>query len=80
MTSQPFSLRQRDRITDSSTVTPSPPSQSVAEMRTDIGCSSGQASRIAPKTSSGKRIRFSSEPPYSSSRWLVSGERKLDSR
>ena len=49
-------------------------------MRTDIGFSSGQAARMARNTSSGKRSRFSSEPPYSSVRWLVSGEMKLASR
>ena len=57
-----------------------PAAQSVAEMRTEIGLSAGQAARTASKTSSGKRMRFSSEPPYSSVRWLVSGERKLASR
>jgi hypothetical protein len=31
--------------------------------RTDIGRSAGQAARIAEKTSSGKRRRFSIEPP-----------------
>ena len=38
----------------------SPPgTQSVAEMRTDIGFCSGQAARTRVKTSSGKRMRFS---------------------
>ena len=32
---------------------PSSPAQSVAEMRTDIGLSYGQAARIAANTSSG---------------------------
>ena len=36
---------------------------SVAEMRIDIGFSAGHAARTARKTSSGKRMRFSSEPP-----------------
>ena len=59
----------------------SPPSaQSVAEMRTDIGLCAGQASRIAVNTSSGKRRRFSSVPPYSSLRRFVSGEMKLAKR
>ena len=35
----------------------------VADSRTDISFSRGQASRIRVKTSSGKRSRFSSEPP-----------------
>ena len=54
--------------------------QSVAEMRTDIGFVSGHAARIAAKTSSGNRSRFSSDPPYSSVRWLLTGVRKLESR
>ncbi len=54
--------------------------QSVAEMRTVSGRSAGQAARTASKTSSGKRSRFSSEPPYSSVRWLEIGERNEDSR
>ena len=58
-----------------------PPSyQSVAEIRTLIGRSAGQTARTASNTSSGKRSRFSSEPPYSSVRWLVSGERNDESR
>ena len=40
---------------------PSSPAQSVAEIRTDIGLSDGQAARIAANTSSGKRRRFSSD-------------------
>ena len=65
--------------TDSSGVIPSS-TQSVAERRTDIGLSSGQAARMAAKTSSGKRRRFSSEPPYSSALRLETGVRKDDSR
>ena len=37
--------------------------------------SAGKAARTASKTSSGNRIRFSSDPPYSSSRRFDSGER-----
>ncbi len=52
--SQPASLSRRASSTDSSAVVPLPSGiQSVAEMRTDIGRSSGQAARIARKTSSG---------------------------
>ena len=65
--------------TDSSGVTPSS-TQSVAERRTDIGFWSGQTARMAAKTSSGKRSRFSSEPPYSSVRRFETGVRKDDSR
>ncbi len=54
--------------------------QSVAEMRTDMGRSAGQAARIAPKTSSGKRRRLASAPPYSSRRWLSSGVMNPESR
>ena len=57
-----------------------PGTQSTAEMRTDIGFAAGHAARTASNTSSGKRMRFSSEPPYSSVRRLVSGEMKLASR
>ena len=56
--------RRTARATSTASSPVSPPSaQSVAEMRTDIGFSSGQAARMARKTSSGKRMRFSSEPP-----------------
>ncbi|MOA65343.1 hypothetical protein D3C78_1916950 [compost metagenome] len=65
--------------TASSAVMP-PSTQSLAEIRTDMGLSSGQTARTALNTSSGKRRRFSRLPPYSSSRWLVRGEMKLDSR
>ena len=54
--------------------------QSVADRRTDIGFISGHTARQASNTSSGKRIRFSSRPPYSSTRRLVIGEMKLASR
>ena len=39
-----------------------------------IGLSCGQAARTALNTSSGNRMRFSIEPPYSSVRWLEAGE------
>ena len=45
-----------------------------------IGWSAGHTARTASKTSSGKRSRFSSEPPYSSVRRLDSGERNDESR
>ena len=58
-----------------------PPSiQSTEEMRVEIGLCAGQAARTALNTSSGKRMRFSSEPPYSSVRRLVSGEMNDDIR
>jgi hypothetical protein len=49
-------------------------------MRADIGRSAGQTARQAAKTSSGKRARFSSVPPYSSVRRFVSGDRNEESR
>ena len=55
-------------------------SERVAEMRTLIGFCFGHARRTASNTSSGKRRRFSIGPPYSSSRWFVSGDRKHASR
>src|SRR5205807_8560449 len=58
-----------------------PPSyQSVAEIRTVIGLLAGHTARMAVNTSSGKRSRPASDPPYSSDRWLVSGEMNDDSR
>ena len=59
---------------------PAAPTQSCAEMRTEIGLPSGHTARIARSTSSGKRIRFSRLPPYSSVRRLVSGVMNADSR
>jgi hypothetical protein len=66
-------------VTASSGVLP-PLAQSCAEMRTDIGRSAGHAARIARNTSSGKRQRFASVPPYSSVRRLVSGQMNADNR
>ena len=77
--SHPACAKARAICTASSPVSP-PSTQSVAEMRTDIGFSAGHTSRIAANTSSGKRKRFSRLPPYSSVRRLVSGERKEASR
>ena len=77
--SAPASLKRCATITASEG--PSPAGcQSLAEIRTDIGRAAGHTARIAPNTSSGKRSRFSSEPPYSSVRRLVSGLMKADSR
>ena len=50
--STPAAAKARATATASSPVRP-PSTQSVAEIRTDIGRSAGQASRIATKTSSG---------------------------
>ena len=79
MAAAPCSAKARAISTASSTSVP-PSNQSVAEMRTVIGRSSGHTARTASNTSSGNRSRFSSGPPYRSVRRLVSGERKDDSR
>jgi hypothetical protein len=68
--------RDRDRVVGREPAV----AQSVADRRTDIGLSAGQMSRIAANTSSGNRARFSREPPYSSVRRFVRGERKLARR
>ena len=54
--------------------------QSAADTRVHTGLSAGKAARTASNTSSGKRMRFSRLPPYSSSRRLVSGDRNSCSR
>ena len=50
--------------------------QSVAEILTDKGKSSPTSSFIACITLSGNLALFSIEPPYSSARIFVKGERK----
>ena len=77
--SQPCSRSIRANSTAWSQSKP-PRTQSVAEIRTLIGFDVGHTARQASNTSSGNRARSSSEPPYPSSRVLVSGERKLESR
>ena len=77
--SQPCSRSMRANWTAWSGSKP-PLTQSVAEIRTLIGFSSGHTARQASNTSSGYRARASSDPPYSSSRALAIGERKLESR
>ncbi len=67
-----MSLAARARTTtDSSTVRP--PRRRASRWRRCARTSAsprGQAARTAAKTSSGKRMRFSSVPPYSSVRWF----------
>ena len=79
MRSAPASLNIRASDNRSGSVKP-PGAQSVAEIRTDIGFSAGQTARTALKIASGKRARFSIEPPYSSERRLVSCEMNEDNR
>ena len=61
--SAPARLKARAISTDASGVTPSSPTQSWAEIRTDTGFSAGHAARTARKTRSGNRRRFSRLPP-----------------
>src|SRR5262249_32836417 len=51
-----------------------------AETRMPSGFCSGHTTRTASYISIAKRMRFSSEPPYSSMRWLESGERNWCAR
>src|SRR5215467_9156816 len=67
--SAPASVKMRATSTASRGEMPSG-TQSLAEMRTDIGLWSGQTARTARNTSSGNRMRFSRLPPYSSVRLL----------
>ena len=53
MTSAPAAAKVSPISTASSPVTPAEPTQSVAEMRTEIGRPEGNAPRTAAKTSSG---------------------------
>jgi hypothetical protein len=52
----------------------------LADTRTDIGFSTGHASRIAANTSSGHRSRCSRLPPQSSVRRFESGEMNDETR
>jgi hypothetical protein len=78
--STPAALRWRAISTASSGVMP-PSTQSCAEIRTEIGkvLRPDLAHRVEDldRDSAG---RLTSEPPYSSVRWLVSGEMNDDSR
>lgn len=62
MASAPWAANAAAICTASSGEVP-PGAQSVADSRTVMGRSSGQTARTASKTSSGKRRRFSREPP-----------------
>ena len=79
MMSAPAALNRRAMATASSPVLP-PGNQSWHDRRTEIGRSCGHTARRAANTSSGQRARLSMLPPYSSVRWLVSGDRNDDSR
>ena len=65
-------LEHRANATASSRVKP-PSTQSVAEMRTEIGRSAGQTARTASKTSSGKRSAVLERAAVRSVRRFVSG-------
>ena len=59
----------------------SPPGVSSSnDIRMPTMKSGPAASRTARITRSGKRIRSSRLPPYSSSRWLVSGDQNASSK
>jgi hypothetical protein len=60
--SQPIALSWCASAMDSSIVQP-PSTQSLADRRTPIGRSTGQTARTASKTSIGKRVRLSKDPP-----------------
>ena len=61
--SAPARRKARATSTAVSGVMPASPTQSLAEIRTDMGFGAGHAARTAPNTRSGKRIRFSRLPP-----------------
>jgi len=73
MKSTPWALSSGTRATESSVDQP-PSTHSVAEMRTISGLAAGQTVRTASQTSSSRRVRPAKSPPYSSVRWLVSGD------
>src|SRR5580704_9612891 len=77
--STPTLLRAPANTAASAAVSP-PSIQSWPVMRAPSGMPCGIAARTALATSSGKRMRPSKEPPYSSLRLLEIGERKLCSR
>ena len=61
--------------------TSQPPStQSVPDTRRPSATEAGSSARSASNTASGKRMRFSSEPPNSSSRWLDKGDKNSCSK
>ena len=65
----------------SSGSTPAPSGRiSSNDMRMPTTKSSPTAARTAAITSSGNRMRFSIDPPYSSSRWFRAGVRNSSSR
>ena len=66
------------KITSGSLMPPS--AQSQADSRTLKGFFSGHAARTARNTCRGYLTRFSTDPPYSSPRALVRGDRKLASK
>ena len=72
MTSTPLSLTMRA----SATLCSGPqPALSSTDRRRNSGLLAGQCARTASITSMQKRMRLSSEPPYSSLRRLADGDR-----
>ena len=80
MAAQPSAASSRAKAMQASMSQPLPSTQSVADTRTHTGRSSANAARTSPNTSSAKRIRLASDPPYSSLRRLAMGERNWCSR
>jgi hypothetical protein len=74
MKSQPSAFSWRTVSIVSSIVNP-PSTHSTQLSRMPSALSRGHSLRQASNTSRGKRRRFSMVPPYSSLRWLLSGDR-----
>ena len=77
--STPSCVNARSAVSASSRCRPSGRSSSM-DMRIARTGSGPSAARTARMTRRGKAIRCSREPPHSSSRWFVAGERKASSR
>ena len=74
-----YSCAALRKVMTSSSVVP-PSTYSFWLMRKSMAMLSPTASRTAFTSLSGKRMRFSKDPPYSSVRWLVSGEKNALTR
>jgi hypothetical protein len=66
-------------VTESSPVQPPSVQVGRGDAREEL-IFSGQTRRTASAVSQRNRLRLAREPPYSSARWLLSGERKLCSK
>ena len=77
MTSTPFGFRM---VASRALCSGPQPALSSTDSRTNSGLCSGQCIRTASVTSVMNRIRFNSEPPYSSVRWLDFSDRNSCTR